>query len=160
MVEIHLVLDELDDGHDEVGVAQPAEHVVEAAHVLVLHAPGDAMREGGEHHAGYLGEALLDGAGHGEGIVVGIAGHTDDEVDVGRLQHVLSLLDGRHLGEGGRIAQSELDIFVIDFLLNAAIVLEHKGIVGIGDNEYVVYATPHQVDERHVLKIKVAPLIG
>ena len=160
MVEVHLIFDELDDRHDEVGVAQPAKHIVEAAHVLILHSPGDAVGERRQHHAGNLGEAQLDGARHGEGIVVGIAGHTDHQVDVGRLQHVLGLLNGRHLGEGGGIAQPELYVFVIDFFLNAAIVLEHKGVVGIGNDENIVDAAPHQIDKRHILQIKVVPAEG
>ena len=41
--DVHLVLNELDDAHDEVGVSQPAEHIVEHRHVLILNTFGDTM---------------------------------------------------------------------------------------------------------------------
>ena len=106
VVEVHAVFDELDDGKDKVGVAQPAEHIVEDGHILVLDATGDAVREGGEHHAGDVGELRLDGMRHVEGVVVGRARHADDEVDIGGVQPLGRLFRRRHLPEERRIAQS------------------------------------------------------
>ena len=40
-----------------------------------------------------LRELGLDGTCHSEGIVVGIARHTDDEVDARRGEHLLGFLD-------------------------------------------------------------------
>ena len=94
VLDVHLVLDELDDGEDQIGVAKPAEHVVEHRHVLVLYALRDAMGEGCQHHAGDGGVLGLHLAGHGEGIVVGVAGHTDHQVDVGSAQHLVGLGGG------------------------------------------------------------------
>ena len=92
VVDVHLVLQQLDDGHDEVRVAEPAEDIVEDGHVLVLNALGDAVREGCQHHAGNVRVGGLDLAGHGEGIVVGITRHTDNQVDVGGFQYGTGLL--------------------------------------------------------------------
>ena len=150
VLQVHLVLDKLDDGHDEVGVAQPAENIVEDAKVLVLHAARNAMREGREHHAMDLRELALDGARHGEGIIVGCTGHTDHQVDLGSGQYLLSLSDSRHLRERGRITKPKLHVFVENLLFHAAIVLEHKSVVGIGHDEHIVNATHHQVDKRHI----------
>ena len=43
VLNVHLVLQQLDDRHDEVGIAQPAEHIVEHRHILVLDALRDTM---------------------------------------------------------------------------------------------------------------------
>ena len=160
VLEVHAVLDELDDGEDEVGVAEPAEDVVEDGHVLVLHAAGDAVAEGGEHHAGHVGPEGLHLAGHLEGVVVGIAGHTDDQVDVGGVEHVAGFLGGADLGERGRIAHAQLGVLVEDFLVHASVVFEHEGVVGVGHNEHVEDAARHQVGKRHVLHVKGIELLG
>ena len=91
VLDVHLVFYELDDAQDEVGVAQPAEHVVEDGHVLVLYALGDAVREGCQHHTRHVGSHHLHVARYGEGVVVGIARHADHQVDVGGLQHAAGL---------------------------------------------------------------------
>ena len=55
MFYVHLVLYQLDDGENQVGIAQPAEHIVEDGHVLILNTLGDAVRERRQHHAGNVG---------------------------------------------------------------------------------------------------------
>ena len=158
VVQIHLVLYQFDDREYEVGIAQPAEYVVEDRQVFVLHALGDAMRERSEHYAVHVGKLVLDVAGHGEGVVVGVAGHTYHQIYVGGLQHLLGLLGGAHLSEGGRIAQSQQHIFIVDFLLDASVVFEHEGVVGVGDDEHIVDASHHQIDKAHVFEIELLPL--
>ena len=103
VLEVHLVLYELDDGENEVGVAEPAEHIVEDAEVLVLHALRYAVRERREHHVVHIRKSRLDVPRHRERVVVGIARHTDNEIDVHGAEHLVSLLRGAHLREGGRI---------------------------------------------------------
>ena len=159
VLNVHAVLQQLDDGEDEVGVAQPAEHVVEDAHVLVLDALGDAVREGGQHHAGHLRGHLLHVTGHGEGIVIGITRHADDEVDVGGLQHLVGLLGRRHLSERGRIAHAQLAVLVEQFLVNAPVILQHEGIIRVSHYQHMEDAPRHQIDERHVLQKEVIELL-
>ena len=43
VIDIHAVLDELDNGENKVGVAQPAEDIVEDTQILVLHTFTDAV---------------------------------------------------------------------------------------------------------------------
>ena len=97
--------------------------------------------------------------GHGKGIVIRIARHTDHEVDVHTLQHRLGLFDGAHLTECGRIAQSQLHVLAINLLVDASIILQHKGIIGICHDENVVDASFHQVDEGHIFEQDVIPLL-
>ena len=160
MVEVHLVLNELDDGKDEVGVAQPAEHIVEDAHVFVFYAAGDAVAEGREHHAGNVGHVGLHVACHVEGVVVGGAGHANHQVDAGLAHHGLGLLHGAHLCERWRIAQAQGGVFIENLLVNAAVVLQHEGIVGVGHDKHVEDAPRHQVHKRHVLQVELVPLLG
>ena len=122
VLQVHLILNELDDGEDEVGVAQPAEYVIEDAEVFVLHSLGDAVGERGEYHAVDIRELALDITRHIEGIVVGIARHTDDEVDDGGAQHLGCLFGGGHLGKGWGVTESQLHILIIYLLLDASII--------------------------------------
>ena len=46
VLQVQAVLNQLDDGQQELGVAQPAEDVLEGGQVLVLHAARDAVAEG------------------------------------------------------------------------------------------------------------------
>ena len=82
MLDVHLVLNQLDDAHDEVGVTQPAEHIIEHRHILVLNTFGNAVREGGKHHARNIGMFGLDFACHGKGVVISVTRHTDYQVDI------------------------------------------------------------------------------
>ena len=159
VLDVHLVLEQLDDGEDEVGVAEPAEDVVEDRHVLVLDAAGDAMRERREHHTRQVGEVGLDVACHGERVVIGIAGHADHQVDIGVGEHVACLLGGAHLGKRRWVAHTQLHILVEDFLVYTSIVLEHERVVGVGHDEHVEDAVGHEVDERHVFQIELRPLL-
>ena len=43
MLQVHAVLYQFDDGENQIGIAQPAEHVVEDTHILVLHAAGNTV---------------------------------------------------------------------------------------------------------------------
>ena len=45
MLQIHLILNQLDDGKNQVGISQPAENIIEDAQILVLHSFGDTMGE-------------------------------------------------------------------------------------------------------------------
>ena len=126
----------------------------------MLDALGDAMREGGQHHARYLRSYLLDVAGHSEGVVVCITGHTDNQIDIGGLQHLVGFLGSRHLGKRGRIAQAQLHVFVKQLLVDAAIILQHEGIVGIGYYQDIENTLRHQVDKRDVFQEEVIEFLG
>ena len=159
VIEIHFVLNEFDDGEEEVGVAQPAEDVFEDAQVLVFHTRGDAVTEGREHHEGDGSVALFDGAGDVEGFAVVRARHDDDEVERCTLQFAPRFFGRGGQHEAGRIAQRECGIFVEEFLVDAPIVLQHEGIVGVGQDEDVKHAARHQIDERSVFQKNLIELL-
>ena len=152
MVEVHLVLHELDDGEQQLGVAQPAEDVLEEAEVLPLHVAGDAVREGGEHHQRRVGELFLDAPPDVERVGIVGTGHADYQLEAHLLQHLRGLLLRTHLCEAWRVAQAQAGVLLEEFLVDAAVVLEHEGIVGVGYQEHVEHATRHQVYKRGVLQ--------
>ena len=156
VVEVHFVLNEFYNRQYQVGISKPAEHVVEYRQVLVLHSFRDAVREWRQHHAMNLGKTSLDVARHRECVVVGIARHTYHKVDIHGAQHLIGFLRRAHLRERRRIAQSQLNVFVVYFLLNTSVVFKHEGVVGIGYDEHVVYASHHKIHERHVFQDKLA----
>ena len=103
MLHIHLVFDELDDGKNKVGVAQPAKNVVEDAEVFVLHTACYAVRERRKHHARHHGETVFHSTRNSEGIVVGIAWHADNQVYTHALHHLFGLFYCAYLLERGWI---------------------------------------------------------
>ena len=160
MLQVHLVLYQLDDGKNQVGIAQPTEYIVEHREVFVLHTAGNAMRKGGEHHTGDIRRILLHLARHVKCVVVCCTRHADDQVDGRTLQYLIGFLSSTHLTECGRIAQSQIHILVEDFLIHSSVVFEHKGIIGIGHNQHIEDAPGHQIDKRHIFQIKFIPLLG
>ena len=160
MLNVHAVLYQFDNGKDEVGIAQPAEHIVEDRHVFVLNALGNTMREGSQHDTRNMGSRLLDITGHSKSIVIGITRHTDDEVNVGSLQHLFCLLGGTHLRKRRRVTQSQLHILIEKFLVDTPVILQHEGIIGISNYQDIKDASRHQIDKRDIFKIKLVPFLG
>ena len=160
MLDVHLILEQLDNRHNQVGVTQPAEDIVEHRHILVLNTLGNTMREGSKHHAGDTWMGCLDLTRHCESVVVGITWHTDDQIDVGSLEHLIGLIGSRNLGERRRITHTQLHIFIEDLLVDTTIILEHECIVRISHNKHIEDAARHQIDKRHILQIEFIPLLG
>ena len=158
VLEVHLVLEQLDDGEQQFGVAQPAEDVFEEREVDVLHACRDAMAEGGEHDDGDVVVLELDGLGNLEDILLLCIGcarrHDDDEVDVVGFDTLFGLVERRSLDEAGWEAKSQAGIFCKNLFIDSAIVFEHEGIVGIGHNQHVADAALHEFGEVGVLKLE------
>ena len=160
MLYIHLVLYQFDDRQDKVRVTQPAEHIVEDRHILVLNTLRNTMRERSQYDAGDMRRQLFDVTRHSKGIVIGITRHTDDKVDVRRLQHLLRLLCRRHLCKRGRITHTQLTILVKQFLVDTSVILQHKGIIRVRNDEDIEDTTSHQVHKGDILQIKLIPLVG
>lgn len=50
VLQVHLVLYQLDDGNQQVGVSQPAEHILKGTEVFIGNTLGDAVAERGKYH--------------------------------------------------------------------------------------------------------------
>ena len=155
VIEVHFVLEQLDDGEEQIGVAQPAEHIFEGRKIFVLDARTDAVTEGGKHDDGDVLVARFDVAGDVEGVAVVRSGHDDDEVKRILPQFAPSLVGGAHLGEARRIAQREGGIFVEEFFVDAPVVFEHESIVGVGDEQNIKDTPCHEIDERRIFQIEL-----
>ncbi|CDD51019.1 conserved domain protein [Bacteroides sp. CAG:875] len=83
VLQVHLVLNQFDDGDQQVGISQPAEHVFKNAQVLVFHPFLDAMRKRSQHHQRQMGILPLDVAGNVEGVTIVRTRHADDQVEHG-----------------------------------------------------------------------------
>ena len=81
MLKVHLVLDQLDYGQEQVGITEPAEYIFEDREVGVLHSGSDAVAERCEHHNRDVFVAFFQCAGNVKYVVVVGSWHTDDEVD-------------------------------------------------------------------------------
>ena len=131
---VPFVLNQLDDSHQQLGIAQPGEHVVYARQVLALHAAANFAGEGRQDYNGNRGMEVLDIAGGGKDIGARHIGHDDDELEIATGQLHEGFFLGGHAGEPRRISQAERCIFIEDEFVNAAIVFKHEGIV-FGGNE-------------------------
>ena len=50
MLQVHLVFYQLDDGHQQIGVSQPAEHILEDAQIFMLHSFLNTVRERSQYN--------------------------------------------------------------------------------------------------------------
>ena len=117
------------------------------------------MREGSQDDTRDLGCRLLHVTCHGKGIIIGITRHTDNQVNIGSLQHLLRLRRRTDLRKGRWVAQSQFHILVKQFLVDTSVVLQHERVVGVSDNQDIEDTACHQIDKRHILQIKLIPLI-
>ena len=147
MLKVHLVFDQLDDGQEKVGVAEPAEHIFEDREVGVLHSGPDAVAERREHHDGYVLVTFFQSAGDVKHIVVVGSWHTDDEVDAVFEHRLLGHLERRDLYESRWEAKSQSGIFKENLLIDTTIVFEHKRIVRVGKDKDIANPALHQIDK-------------
>ena len=153
VIEIHFVFYQLNDGQQQIGVSQPTKHVFKIGEIFMLDARGDAVTERGEHNEGDMLESMLDASGDVEGVAIVCARHHDDEIKRIAMQFCPRLSLCAHLREARRIAEREGGIFIEKFLINAPIVFEHEGIVGIGDKEHIKDTPCHKIDKRGIFEI-------
>ena len=159
MFKIHLILYQLDDRKNKIGVAKPAEDIIEDTQVFILHTLGDTMRERRKNNTMDIGKLTLDVARYVEGIIVSIARHANHQINDGRTQHSSSLFGSRNLSKGWRIAKTQLHIFIIYLLFYTSIIFKHERIVRIGYNQYIVDTAHHQIHKRYVFQVEFIPLL-
>ena len=159
MFKIHLILYQLDDRKNKIGVAKPAEDIIEDTQVFILHTLGNAMRERRKNNTMDIGKLTLDVARYVEGIIISIARHANHQINDGRTQHGSSLFGSRNLSKGWRIAETQLHIFIIYLLFDTSIIFKHERIVRIGYNQYIVDTAHHQIHKRYVFQVEFIPLL-
>ena len=156
VVGVHAVFYQLDDGHDQVDVAEPGEHVVDAAQVFVGDAPAHLVAERRQHHERYVGIHPVDLDGLAEGLADVDAGHGYHQVVALRCELCVGLLVIGDLGEPRRRREVERYVFVVHLLLDAPVLLEDERVVGRGHEQDVEDAFLHQLLEGRVLEIQPA----
>ena len=159
MFKIHLILYQLDDRKNKIGVAKPAEDIIEDTQVFILHTLGNTMRERRKNNTMDIGKLTLDVARYVEGIIISIARHANHQINDGRTQHGSSLFGSRNLSKGWRITETQLHIFIIYLLLDTSIIFKHERIVRIGYNQYIVDTAHHQIHKRYVFQVEFIPLL-
>ena len=102
--QVHLVFHQLDDGHNEIGVAQPTKYIIENAQVFVLHPTGNAVRKRRENNAMNIRKGVFNIACHGKSVIVSSSWHTYHQIYRCGLKNAGSLFRGAYLCKGGRIA--------------------------------------------------------
>ena len=102
--QVHLVFHQLDDGHNEICVAQPTKDIIENAQVFVLHPTGNAVRKRRENDAMNIRKGIFNIMCYGKSVIVGGSWHTYHQVYRCGLKNAGSLFRGAHLCKGGRIA--------------------------------------------------------
>ena len=103
---IHLILHQLNDRKNEIGIPQPTENIIKDTEVFVLYTLCNTMREGSQYNTVDVWELCLHCSCNIKGIVISITWHTDNKVDVYSIEHLRGLFGCRHLCKGWRIAQT------------------------------------------------------
>ena len=78
LADIHPVFHQFDDGQQQVGVAQPAEHVIDGRGVGMDQVLGHFTRKGSEQHDGDAGILVFDTLGNLERFHAFVARHVDN----------------------------------------------------------------------------------
>ena len=142
---VHVVLDELDDGDDEVRVAVPAEDVVEPRAVLLLDAAVDVLREGGQQRHGNLRMALLDQPGEGEDVGFADVVHRQDEVERIVLGEQRQRFGRRaHARERRRVGHVQVEVLLVDLRFDVSVLLEDVAVVAATDEQNLVDPVLHE----------------
>ena len=159
VLQVHLILNQLDDGDQQVVIAQPAEDLLEGGEVFVGDALRDAVAEGSEDDHRDVGIVGLDVARHVEALVVARTRHADNQVEAHGLQLGVRLVAGSSLGEAWRVAQRERSVFIKNLLVDTSVILQHKGIVRIGYEQDIKDTPRHQVGKLRILKVELVEFI-
>ena len=153
MFQVHLVLYQLDDGHQQVGIPQPTEDIFKDTQVLVLHTLPNTMRERRQHHQGNFGIFLFDGTGNVERITVVGTRHDYHQIELGIPKLLPRFLLRRYLRKAGRIAEAQVHVLIEYLLVNTSVIFQHECIVRIGNQQYIEYTLGHQVHKRCILEV-------
>ncbi len=155
MLQIHLILYQLDDRHQQIRISQPAEHIFKNTQILVLHTCRDAVRERSQHHQWNMRILFFYAACNFKCITVIGSGHTNHQIECRILQLLPSRLLGRNLCETRRITKAEIHIFVKDLLIYTSVILQHKSIIRICYQKNIKNPFGHEVYKRSILEIQL-----
>ena len=145
IISIFQVLKQLDDSHDQVGIAVPAEHIVDSRSVLTCNPLVHFLREMRKKHKRKTATFLLQIRSQIEHLLVTDVVHTYDHIDThSRLQHLTCLRRRLHPDEFRRGAEVQVDIFLIDLCLNLTVLFKDKGIVVAAYHQDSPYAKAHK----------------
>ena len=145
LLGVHFILDQLDDGHDQVGIAVPAEDVVEPRAILLLQTAVDVLREGGEQRDRDLGVAFLDDLGKREYVQLPDVVHRQDEVErVVAAEQLQRFACGAHARERRRVRHVQVEVFLVDLRFDVSVLLEDIPVVAAADQQDLVDSVFHE----------------
>ena len=142
---VHAVLEVLDEGQQQVGVALPHVDAVNGLAVggfVVEHVLPRLVHQQ-EHRQ--LREVVLDRAAQHVGVRVVHQRHGDHEVELLAPQGVERLGGCRHPGEHRRPGEVEAAVLVDDTLGEPALLLHDEGLVGAADQQNVGHLARHEL---------------
>ena len=145
VIQIHLILNQFDDGQQQFRITQPAEHIFEHTQIFILHTARDAMREGSEHHNGECRELSLDASSNIEHIIISRSWHTNDQIKLRPANQSCRILLRSSTEETRRITQTQLRILIKNLFIHTSIIFQHEGIIGIRNNQHIEHALLHQI---------------
>ena len=147
MLQIHLILDQLDDGQEQIRISQPAKYIFKYTQIFMFHTRPDTMGKRSQNDQRNMRIFLLDLTSDIKRIAVVGSGHTDYQI-----KHCISQLSPgiffrRNLRETRRITQAEVHIFNKDLFVYPTVILQHKCIVRIGNQQDIKDTFRHQIGE-------------
>jgi len=144
VVGIELVLKELDDGQQQVEIAEPAEDIVHVGEVLHGQTPRHFLAERGKHHKGHGRELGLEKRRAVERVGQVAAGHGYDEVESLLPHHLQRLGHIRHTDDTRRRTQVKGHVLIVQLLLDTSVLFHHESIVRRGYQQHIEYAMLHK----------------
>ena len=160
VVDVHFIFDQFDDGQQKVGIAKPAEDIIDNAFSGFIEFQGDFTGKGGQDHDWDRRVFQLDFFSKAEGIHFFGGKHDDDQVYFFLVKYFESFFLGGGKVKLRWVAKAEGNIFDKDLLIDTTVVFQHKGVVSAGDQQHVVNTAAHQFIERCVAEIIFWGAIG
>jgi len=155
MLQIHFIFYQLDDGHQQIRIAQPAEHIVERTQILIGNTRRNAMTERGKNHDRNMLVQALDMPPDVKTVIITRARHTDNEIERHVLKQRQCLFFCRNLRKARGITKGKRGIFIEDLFIDAPVILKHKCVVRISNQQNIEYTPRHQIGKLRIFEIKL-----
>ena len=141
--DVHLVLDQLDDGQEHLRFAVPDEDVVKGLAGVVARAFEFAVVKGQQHHRDVRPQRL-GLAAERRGVDVAERAQHDDQLEVRRLERRERASAGIHAADRRRAGQAELGVLGQQHVGQLAVLAQVVDVVQAGDQQHVLDPERHQ----------------
>ena len=155
VLQIHLVFYQLNDRYQQIGIAQPAEHIVKCAQIFIGNTCCNTMTERSKNDNRNVLIQTLDMTPDIKTIIISRTRHANNKVKCHICEQGQGLFFCRNLRKAGRITKRQGSIFVKNFFINTPVIFKHKSVIRIGYQQDIENTPRHQIGKLRIFEIKL-----